>query len=162
MGETKLDAYCGLYCGACSIYQLSEKARKTGVPARREEMPDRFKGLIKEAEIVCHGCKSDTLFAGCRVCPLVKCAKKKGVESCALCHKYPCFYYTMMNIVVYLRRLEQKLPHIKVRKPNLAFIRQNGVDAFLAEQERIWACSGCGSRFSWYQESCNDCGEVRT
>ena len=89
MGMTpfKLDGYCGLYCGGCDIYRLSEKGRKSGVKAKWEEMPEQFKKVAKEADIVCHGCKSDMLFAGCKVCPIIKCAKKKGVESCALCKK---------------------------------------------------------------------------
>jgi hypothetical protein len=159
MSEIKLDGFCGLYCGGCDIYRLSEKARQSGVKAKWEEMPERFKKVIKEADLVCHGCKSDTLFAGCRICPIIKCAKKKGVESCALCRKYPCFYFTMMNIVVRWRKLDKKLPHVKARKPNLEFIRKNGLASFLSEQEKAWKCPQCGSHLSWYQTQCQSCGK---
>jgi hypothetical protein len=154
MSEIKLDGYCGLYCGGCDIYRLSENERKTGVKAKWQEMPEQFRKAIKEADIVCHGCKSDTVFSGCKVCPLVRCARKKGVENCALCKKYPCFYYAMMNIVVRLRQLDKKLPHVKARKPNLEFIRKNGLDRFLGEQSRAWKCPQCGARLSWYLEKC--------
>ena len=159
MNEIKLDGYCGLYCGACDIRRLSEKSRETGVAAKWEEMPEPFRKIIKKADIVCRGCKSDILFSGCRACPFIKCARKKGVENCALCPKYPCFYFTMMNLVVRLRRLDKKLPHIAARKPNLEFIRKNGLDDFLAEQERTWSCPECGSRLSWYQRQCPFCGK---
>jgi hypothetical protein len=157
--EIKLDGYCGLYCGGCDIYRLSTKAEQTGVKAQWAEMPERFRKVIKEAEIVCHGCKSDTLFSGCKACPMIKCAKKKGVESCALCTRYPCFYFTMMHIVVRLRKLDRKLPHVTSRKPNLEFIRANGLEAFLNEQEKAWKCPQCGARLSWYLERCGSCAK---
>jgi len=159
MSEIKLDGYCGLYCGACDVYRLSQKAEQSGVPASWAEMPERFRKTIKPAEIVCHGCKSDTLFAGCRACPIIKCAKKKGVESCGLCRKYPCFNFTLVNAVVWLRRLNKKLPHVVVRQPNLEFIRQFGRDVFLSQQQRAWCCPQCGSPLSWYQEKCPSCGK---
>jgi len=34
MEEIKLDGYCGLYCGGCDIYRLSEKGRQSGVKAK--------------------------------------------------------------------------------------------------------------------------------
>ncbi|MCJ7526440.1 MAG: DUF3795 domain-containing protein [Candidatus Aminicenantes bacterium] len=158
MSETKLDGYCGLYCGGCDIYRLSEKAKQTGVKAKWEEMPEQFKKVIKEADLVCHGCQSDTVFAGCRICPILKCAKRKGVENCALCAKYPCFLIKMMHIVVRLRKLDKKLPHTAARKPNLEFIRQNGLEKFLSEQELAWKCPQCGARLTWYLEQCA-CGK---
>jgi hypothetical protein len=155
MSEIKLDGYCGLYCGACDIFRLSEKARQIGVKAQWQEMPEQFKKVIKEADIVCHGCKSDTVFAGCKACPIITCAKKRGVESCALCRKYPCFTIKAMHIVVRLRKLDKKLPHLTVRKPNLEFIRKNGLIRFLSEQEEAWKCPQCGSQFSWYKKQCS-------
>jgi hypothetical protein len=158
MSEIKMDGYCGLYCGGCDIYRLSEKARQTGVKTEWAEMPERFRKAIKEADIVCHGCKSDTLFAGCKACPMIKCAKKKGMENCGLCAKYPCVYFKIMNLVVRWRKLDKKLPHTAARKPNLEFIRKNGLDAFLSEQEKGWKCPQCEARLSWYLERCGSCG----
>ena len=159
MNEIKMDGYCGLYCGACDIFRLSEKGRQTGVATKWEEMPEQFKKAIKEADIVCHGCKSDTLFAGCKVCPILKCARKKGIASCGLCSQYPCFLINMMHIVVRWRKLDKKLPHTTARKPNLEFIRKNGLESFLSEQEQAWKCPQCGSRLSWYLEKCGSCGK---
>ena len=55
MDEIKLDGYCGLYCGGCDVYRLSEKGRQTGVKAKWQEMPEQFRKVIKETDIVCHG-----------------------------------------------------------------------------------------------------------
>jgi len=158
MGEIKLDGYCGLYCGGCDVFRLSEKARKAGGRAQWWEMPERLRKVLREDDVVCHGCKSDTLFSGCRRCPTRKCADKKGVESCALCARYPCFYFRIMDIFVRWRRLDKKLPHVTCRRPNLESIRRNGLESFLSEQERAWKCPGCGAPVSWYLEHCLSCG----
>jgi hypothetical protein len=89
MTEIKLDGYCGLYCGACDIYRLSEKGKQTGVKAKWEEMPEQFKKAIKETDIVCHGCKSDTLFAGCRVCPIINAPKGKAWKTAPCARSIP-------------------------------------------------------------------------
>ena len=50
------------------------------------------------------------------------------------------------------------MPHTAARKPNLEFIRKNGLERFLSEQEKAWKCPQCGSRLSWYLERCQ-CGK---
>ncbi len=59
-----------------------------------------------------------------------------------------------------LKKLDRKLPHTAARRPNLEFIRQNGLEAFLNEQEKAWKCPQCGSSHSWYLEKCGSCGKA--
>lgn len=158
MDEIKLDGYCGQYCGACDVYRLAEKARQDDVKAKWEEMPERFRKMLRETDVSCRGCKSDVLFAGCRKCPILRCAQRKGVDSCALCARYPCFYFWIMDLFVRWRKLDVKLPHTSARRPNLEFIRKNGLDRFRAEQEQKWRCPQCGGPLSWYLEACVACG----
>jgi hypothetical protein len=158
MSGVKLNGYCGLYCGACDVFRLSEKARQEGAKAKWEEMPERLKKVIRRADITCQGCRSDVLFAGCRKCPILKCARRKGVESCALCAKYPCFYFWIIDLFVKWRKLAAKLPHTSARRPNLEFIRKGGLARFLVEQEQRWRCPQCGAPLSWYLERCASCG----
>ena len=42
--------------------------------------------------------------------------------------------------------------------PLVEVMRRDGVDAWLAAQERRWSCPGCGARFSWYAATCAECG----
>ena len=45
-----------------------------------------------EAITDCDGCRTegDRLFAGCKLCPIRKCAREKEFDSCADCGEYAC------------------------------------------------------------------------
>jgi hypothetical protein len=42
-------------------------------------------------------------------------------------------------------------------KPNLEFIRENGIKKWLSAQKKEWSCPGCGAGINWYQKRCS-CG----
>lgn len=156
MEEFRYDTYCGLYCGACEIMKACQKELSASVKARWEDLPEQFSKNIGEAELVCRGCKTDTVFEGCRKCSIRACAKAKNVESCTLCADYPCPLVLQRN--EYLKKITRKLPHTKVMFKNLDIIRTKGTDEWLRERERDWTCPQCGTGFSWYQETCEKCG----
>jgi len=43
-------------------------------------------------------------------------------------------------------------------EPNLAFIRDHGVDEWLKTQKQEWSCKICCAEIMWYQKKCN-CGK---
>jgi hypothetical protein len=44
---------------------------------------------------------------------------------------------------------------------NLAFIKDQGTDAFLQKEEEKWQCPGCGGTISCHNGICFDCGIER-
>lgn len=156
--DFRYDSYCGLYCGACDILQTYKRHRARGTTPHWDELPEPLRKHVPHGEIECHGCKSDTVFIGCQKCPYKACARKKQVESCRTCDKYPCLIHHIANIVKKLQRLERKLPHLQGIPENLATIEQVGTEAWLTQQERRWTCPQCGAAATWYQSRCVQCG----
>jgi hypothetical protein len=159
--EFKYDSYCGLYCGACDILQTYQQGLQAQRTPTWSELPEPFRKQLptQNAEIRCHGCKSDTVFRGCALCPLRSCARKKGnVELCVDCADYPCLRTRLMGLITWMLSLERKLPHQRSRHSNRERIRCAGMTEWLAEQDRQWRCPQCETRFSWYRATCSKCG----
>ena len=138
------DTYCGIYCGACSILRHGETGHGDGLVA--------CCGSVPKEGLACGGCKSGVVYAGCRVCMFRDCAVEKGVAHCIDCPEYPCRAYDKWQYAAKL------LPHVRESVANLETIRRDGVDAWLAAQEKRWACPECGASFSWYAAQCTECG----
>lgn len=137
------DTYCGLFCGACSI-AMQGKAGTT----------DQFAACIRSVpkeDLVCGGCKSETVYSGCSICDLRSCARKKKVEHCSECSVYPCKTYRKWQGVA------KFLPHIHEAETGLAAIKRGGVDRWLDSQKNRWSCPSCGTPFSWYASMCSQC-----
>lgn len=157
MEDLRYSSYCGLYCGACEIIKAYQKELATGVKARWKDLPEQFRKYIKEAEVVCHGCKSGTVFAGCRGCAVRACAREKNVETCIKCNDYPCPHTKHLADLVL--KVNEFLPHCKVMLRNLEFLKDHTDEEWLQQQKKRWECPGCGTPFSWYQEKCSQCGK---
>jgi len=138
------DSYCGIYCGACSILNHGETGRGDEFIACCASVPEK--------ELACGGCKSDALYAGCRVCKIRECAVTKGIAHCVDCSDHPCTMYRMWKAGAKL------LPHLRETSANLDAIRHQGAGAWLAAQEKRWSCPECGAKFSWYAVQCTQCG----
>ena len=74
MNKITPDTYCGIYCGACSIAMHGETGRADGFAASL--------GSVPKEDLICGGCKSDTVYAGCSTCTLRRCAREKGIAHC--------------------------------------------------------------------------------
>jgi len=140
------DTYCGIYCGACSIAMHGETGRADGFAA--------CLGSVPTGELVCGGCKSDTVYAGCRTCSLRHCAREKNVAHCVDCADYPCKIYRKWQSVA------KFLPHSREAASGLAAIKRDGADRWLSVQKKRWSCPDCGTPFSWYASSCRKCGRT--
>jgi hypothetical protein len=153
MSTLRLDAYCGLYCGACEVINARtdhDKARviemfEAGVP-NWHASPD---------DLHCSGCKTDDVFINCGKCPIRPCAKDKGVEFCVECGEFPCQIYG------FLMSAADNIPclkHLRAIVMNQEFIREKGVEPWLKSQKAKWECPDCGAPFAWYTKQCARCG----
>lgn len=138
------DSYCGIYCGACSVYMSGATGHHDGFVA--------CLGSVPKEEIACSGCKSEKLYAGCRLCKFRDCAVSKGIAHCVDCVDYPCKMYKQWQSVA------KFLPHVSEAAPSLTVIKCDGVDTWLAAQKKRWSCPECGALFSWYASECSACG----
>jgi hypothetical protein len=139
-----LDTYCGIYCGACSIRRHGETGRGDPFVACCGDIP--------AAELACGGCKSGSVYAGCRVCTFRDCAAARGVAHCVECADYPCREYRRWG------SLSRLLPHVGEAPGNLEAVRRDGVEGWLAAERLRWSCPECGAPFSWYAATCSACG----
>lgn len=153
------DSYCGLYCGACEILLAYKKAIANNEIADWDDLPGEFSEYITKAEVKCLGCKTDTVFEGCRRCPIRSCAREQGVEYCIDCECYPCELINQMK--ERLIAVKAILPHTAGIIGNLEDIKKMGRKAWLKYQQELWSCPNCGTRFSWYQKTCTKCSGER-
>ncbi len=137
----RYDTYCGLYCGACDIL-LANKRNLLEETAKSWNM--------KPNDLMCHGCKTDTTSTYCKTCDIKKCADSRNIEFCFQCDEYPCSYL--------LEFKSDECPHHSVILKNLNFLRDYGLAKWLETQQKRWKCPECGREFSWYEETCTNCG----
>jgi len=141
--STRLDAYCGLYCGACLIYHCTQNGN-LALAAATLGRP--------EEGLACDGCRSNRVTLACRECWYRDCpAKKKGYPSCAECPEMPCDS---------LKSLQTRRPHLIEIVDNLERIRADGHARWCADQAKHWACPSCGKATCWYESTCSACGAM--
>ncbi|MEA3391676.1 MAG: DUF3795 domain-containing protein [Candidatus Marinimicrobia bacterium] len=114
-------------------------------------------GFIREKNR-CEGCNGNDQSKPqyCRTCTIVVCEKRKATESgfCYDCPTYPCARIKQID-----KRYRTK--HGMSMFENLAFIKENGIDAFLKHEEERWKCKSCGVLLSVHRKECMKCGEPR-
>jgi anaerobic ribonucleoside-triphosphate reductase len=54
--------------------------------------------------------------------------------------------------------MTDKWPHHWTMKPNLEYIKINGLEKWLEAQKKEWTCPSCGAEIKWYQKVCS-CGQ---
>ena len=131
--ETVLHAYCGLYCGACPIL---------------------LQTLAGEGEQRCQGCKSAVNAEYCATCALKDCARQKGIAFCGECGELEgCA--KMAKFAADTTWLNQRGVLV-----NLETIKHIGLATWLEEQGERWRCAACGRAYSWWHETCPQCGQA--
>jgi len=99
----------------------------------------------------CNGCQSDFIDENVKGCYFRKCSKDKNIIACCFCTDYPCYQLTEF--------MNDKWPHHWTMKPNLDFIKNNGIKEWLTSQKQEWSCTKCGAPIFWYKKECV-CGNV--
>jgi len=82
----------------------------------------------------CDGYRSNRTDDLVKACRFKRCAAEKKVDFCCFCDDFPC------------RPLDEFMndewPHHWTMKPNLEYIRKNGLDKWLGRQKEEWSCPG--------------------
>ena len=101
----------------------------------------------------CMGCNApdDSKPKSCNKCKIVMCEKSisNGWNTCAPCDK-PCRRLKDLD-----KRYSTKYHMSMV--DNLAYIRDNGMDAFLQQQAVRFKCPSCGAVLCVHREECPEC-----
>ena len=128
-----LIAACGMNCRICIGYfgyTVSGKRRK----------------------MKCIGCKPRD-----KSCAFLKkyCKKltKKEVDYCYECSDFPCFHLEKID-KLYRERYNMSMIE------NLEYIRDNGVDEFLMQQEKKYQCPECGGVICVHNKKCYSCDSI--
>jgi hypothetical protein len=143
MGNERLAAVCGTYCGACPSYMATHS--EDG----RVQRPNPWGN--------CDGCLGGgKLAAHCRACRIRLCAaNKEDVTRCSDCEELPCHRVT--NLID-----AGGYPHRKEYLPNLERIREMGAREWVKNEKERWRCPKCRLPMSWYDTECARCGEPRS
>lgn len=85
-------AYCGIDCNACPAYVATQNDDEVLRAKTAKEWSALYKAERTVEDINCDGCPNDSgrLFAYCGACEVRRCAREKGVATCAVCPDYSC------------------------------------------------------------------------
>lgn len=124
-----LIAPCGMNCGLC-IGHLREKKPCGGCFKKEDENKPKH----------------------CRSCIIVNCERLSETNSgfCYDCDKFPCARLVRLD-----KRYRTNYGMSMLE--NLAYIRDNSLDAFLKKEEISWTCPECGSGLCVHRTYCLNC-----
>lgn len=131
--KENLIAPCGMNCSLCIAYQFNEKDLNQ-------------KGFHKK---YCPGCiprneNCTHMGDGCEL------LGKGKVRYCFECAEYPCKRLKSLD-----KRYRTKY-HMSMIE-NLNYIKENGVDKFLEQQDTMWKCTSCGGTICCHNGLCLNC-----
>ncbi len=98
----------------------------------------------------CNGCSSgkSLLRKSCSNCYFRKCDYQKGF--CYQCEKFPCTRLKKLD-------LRYKTNYKMSMIDNLHFIKKEGLDSFLKQEEQKYTCPNCGNILSVHRDFCIFC-----
>ena len=123
-------APCGMNCGICvSFFGYTVNDRKRKIPCIGCLIRDKNCAFIKK-----------------------QCEKysKKEVDYCFECREFPC-----KNLEKLDKRYRERYDMSMIK--NLEFIRDNGMDLFLEQQEEKYKCDECGGVICVHNKKCYNC-----
>ena len=150
----KQDAYelvgiCGIYCGTCPSYlawqendieQLERRAQRNGISIE---------------EVHCNGCHSDKVMPSCVECRpgFRKCAREHKVIWCFECTDFPCQRLREFRDI----HVEYGISHHEHLIDELQYIKEHGINSWLAKQEKAGRCPKCEKGLYWFTQTCPNC-----
>ena len=143
---------CGLYCGACSAYIATQRAKEQGTAAKPES------GAKKPSmgNMQCDGCLGGGRIAPhASSCAIKECAASKSKNRlCSDCPEFPCDRITDFN--------NDGIPHHGEVLENLRQLKAMGLTEWAKHEEDRWRCSKCRTMLSWYDAECPSCKNSRS
>jgi len=131
--DSKLISPCGMNCATCASYL----AQRNNIKSKGVKMP------------YCVGCRPRN-----KNCAFLKkrCTKlaKGEVTFCFECDSFPCEHLVAIDGRY---RTRYRMSMIG----NLIFIKENGIEKFLEEQEKTWKCPTCDGLISCHNGLCFNC-----
>jgi len=148
-GAEQLVGICGIYCGTCPYYlagrendqeQLARLSQLEGVPIE---------------DLHCDGCLSDRLAPHCVGCRagFRGCADQKQVTWCFQCPDFPCRRLEDFREIHVVNGISH---HARVIE-ELTFLKERGLETWLAQQDQGGRCPRCGKRLYWFTRHCPVC-----
>lgn len=133
--QDKVLGFCGLYCGGCAYYQNTING--VGTPWEGQN-------------IDCFGCNSGQATPWCTNCEIKACNERQGIRICLDCTSFPCEVLTgFMD--------DPRYPYHKDVPDNMKRLKEIGLEAWSAEQEKNWICADCGGQINWSNKECPAC-----
>ena len=146
---TKLVGICGLYCGTCPSYLAYRENDVAELEKRSQELRTPVN------EIRCDGCLSDKVMSYCVECRhgFRPCARDHKVTWCFECSDLPCERLRNFRDVHVVDGISHHAHVIE----NLQYMKEHGIEQWVAEQEKEGRCPQCGKRLYWYTRICPNC-----
>lgn len=130
----ELIAPCGMNCAICSRYLSHLNNLKRSQCAGCRPRNQKCSYLFEKCTGVNQSAGGNTVF-------------------CFKCDIYPCKQINRMDD-------RYRKNYMMSIKDNLEFIKENGIDSFIAEQYRKYRCSKCGGLMSIHNRKCFHCDTV--
>ena len=133
---------CGMYCSVCSVR------------AAHQNNDQKLKGQLafffhtSPENIACEGCMSEKTFENMvKTCSIRACAQKKGLTGCHQCNDFPCNNVKNFPMEPARNRILEAVPRWK----------ELGTERYVAEVEKHYTCSKCGTLLHRYATECSKC-----
>lgn len=125
---------CGLNCVKCDMHlacHVDEKLRDEIIEWFRDERGE----TVRPEQIVCEGCRGPLGRHWSSDCRMMLCAKDRGLQYCFECGDFPCTFIDEFS--------SDGISHHKRTIENSKRMRELGIEAWIAEQEREGRCVFC-------------------
>jgi hypothetical protein len=133
---------CGMYCSVCSV----RAADKNNDQQLKGQLA-MFFGTSPE-NIACEGCLSTKTFEMMvKTCSIRACAREKALTGCHQCGDFPCDVIKNFPMELARNRIMEAIPAWK----------QLGTERYVAEVEKRFTCSQCGTLLHRYATACSNC-----
>jgi hypothetical protein len=132
---------CGMYCSVCAV-RAADRDNDQGLKG----MLAPIFGTTPD-QIACEGCRSEKPFPFAQACAIRACAGQKQLEGCHQCGDFPCDHIRTFPFEISRQQMMAALPRWK----------EWGTERWVAETEKRYTCSHCGSLLHRYAQMCNRC-----